>query len=218
MYLQRPESRVTRAVHTLKTRHLGLSDYLDTWASMREFTDTRRAGDDDELWVCEHQPVYTLGQAGRVEHILNSQDIPVVHSDRGGQVTYHGPGQVIVYVLVDLRRAGFGVRDLVVRLENSVIALLAGYGITAIGRRDAPGVYVDDEKIAALGLRVRRGCTYHGLALNIDADLTPFAGIDPCGYRGLEVTSIRLQGVTCPKAEITARLVSQVQQHLVTVS
>jgi lipoyl(octanoyl) transferase len=198
----------------LKTRYLGLADYHDTWMAMRAFTDARQPADADELWVCEHPPVYTLGQAGRAEHILDAADIPVVQSDRGGQVTYHGPGQVVIYTLIDLRRAGMGVRDMVVRLENSVIALLAGYGLVASGRRDAPGVYVNGEKIAALGLRVRRGCTYHGLAVNIDADLSPFLGIDPCGYQGLQVTSTTRLGVQQPNAEIISRLVSQVQQHL----
>ena len=182
---------------------------------MRDFTDQRTAEQDDELWVCEHPPVYTLGQAGRREHILNTADIPVVQSDRGGQVTYHGPGQVVIYTLINLRRTQLGVRDMVIRLENSVIGLLADHDIVASGRRDAPGVYVQGAKIAALGLRVRRGCTYHGLAMNIDADLTPFAGIDPCGYRGLEVTSTRLLGVTVAKDEIIDQLVSHVHEQLV---
>ncbi len=182
---------------------------------MRDFTDKRTAEDADELWVCEHPAVYTLGQAGRREHILNTADIPVVQSDRGGQVTYHGPGQVVIYTLINLRRTNIGVRDMVIRLENSVIGLLAEHDIVAAGRRDAPGVYVEEAKIAALGLRVRRGCTYHGLAMNIDADLTPFSGIDPCGYRGLEVTSTRQLGVTVAKDKIIEQLVSHVHEQLV---
>lgn len=183
---------------------------------MQAFTDTRSNDTEDELWVCEHPPVYTLGQAGRSEHIHNAQDIPIIKSDRGGQVTYHGPGQVVVYTLVNLRRAGFGVRDMVTRLENSVVDTLAELGITALSRRDAPGVYVENAKIAALGLRVRKGSTYHGLAMNIDADLAPFAGIDPCGYADLSVTSTRLLGIDVEKSEIVEKLVAQLHQHLVT--
>ena len=199
----------------MKTRYLGLADYHATWTAMREFTDKRTVDDTDELWVCEHPAVYTLGQAGRREHILNTADIPVVQSDRGGQVTYHGPGQVVIYTLINLRRSNIGVRDMVIRLENSVIGLLAEHGIVAAGKRDAPGVYVEQAKIAALGLRVRRGCTYHGLAMNIDADLTPFSGIDPCGYRGLEVTSTQQLGVTVARDKIIEQLVSHVHEQLV---
>ena len=198
----------------MKTRNLGLADYHETWTAMREFTDSRSDENDDEIWVCEHPPVYTLGQAGRAEHILNTADIPVVQSDRGGQVTYHGPGQVVVYTLINLRRSNLGVRDMVVHLENSVIAVLAEHGIEAAGRRDAPGVYVGEAKIAALGLRVRRGCTYHGLAMNIDADLTPFSGIDPCGYRGMAVTSTQLLGITVPREQLIEQLVSHVHEQL----
>jgi len=181
---------------------------------MRAFTDSRTSDDEDELWVCEHPPVYTLGQAGRAEHIHNTADIPVIKCDRGGQVTYHGPGQVVVYTLVNLRRAGFGVRDMVVRLENSVIAALHEFGVEASSRRDAPGVYVDNAKIAALGLRVRKGSTYHGLAMNIDNDLTPFSGIDPCGYADLRVTSTQLLGITVDKSNIIDGLVSKLYRQL----
>ena len=198
----------------MKTRYLGLADYHETWQAMREFTDTRTDDDPDETWVCEHPSVYTLGQAGRREHILNTADIPVVQSDRGGQVTYHGPGQVVIYTLVNLRRSNLGVREMVVRLENSVIGLLAEHGIEAAGRRDAPGVYVGEAKIAALGLRVRRGCTYHGLAMNIDADLSPFKGIDPCGYRGMSVTSTQELGLSFPKEQMIKQLVTQVHEQL----
>jgi len=198
----------------LKTHHLGVVDYHDTWSAMKLFVDARQAEDEDELWVCEHPPVYTLGQAGRAAHIHNAEGIPVVKSDRGGQVTYHGPGQVVVYTLLDLRRAGFGVRDMVTRLENSVIAVLQELNITALSRRDAPGVYVNEAKIAALGLRVRKGTTYHGLAMNIDVDLTPFRGIDPCGHVGMEVTSTQTLGIEVGKLQIIEKLVVQLHRHL----
>lgn len=197
----------------MKTVYLGLADYRETWAAMRKFTDERVDNTEDELWVCEHPPVYTLGQAGREAHIHNSLDIPVIKSDRGGQVTYHGPGQVVVYTLVNLRRAGFGIRDMVVGLENSIIATLKTEGVTAVSRRDAPGVYVDGAKIAALGLRVRRGNTYHGLALNIDTDLAPFSRIDPCGYANLAVTSTKELGVSTTKAQIVDQLVLQLHRQ-----
>lgn len=196
------------------TRYLGQEDYSVTWQAMRKFTDSRTDDTEDELWVCEHTPVYTLGQAGKREHILNAADIPVVQSDRGGQVTYHGPGQLLVYTLFNLKRAGFGIREMVVRLENSVISLLADYDIQAQSRRDAPGVYVKNEKIAALGLRVRRGCTYHGIALNIAPDLTPFLGINPCGYQGMSVTSLQTLGVAIDNDQIAARFVQLIDTHL----
>jgi lipoyl(octanoyl) transferase len=157
---------------------------------MRAFTDARGPDTEDQLWLLEHPPVYTLGQAGRLEHLLQPGEIPVVHCDRGGQVTYHGPGQLIAYLLLDMRRSGLGVRRLVRLLEESVVALLARRGIEAAVRADAPGVYVAEAKIASLGLRVRRGCTYHGMALNVAMDLQPFRSIDPCGYPGLRVTQL----------------------------
>ena len=174
----------------LVRRLSGLQDYRRTWESMRAFTDTRGPDTEDQLWLLEHPAVYTLGQAGRVEHLLHPGAIPVVHCDRGGQVTYHGPGQLIAYLLLDMRRSGLGVRRLVRLLEESVVALLAQRGIEAAVRTDAPGVYVAGAKIASLGLRVRRGCTYHGLALNVAMDLQPFRCIDPCGYPGLRVTQL----------------------------
>lgn len=195
-------------------RHLGRIDYADAWQRMRDFTDARDSHTCDELWLCEHDSVYTLGQAGRREHLLNTADIPVVETDRGGQVTWHGPGQLIVYVLVDLKRAGYGIRSLVERLENAVIDLLAAYGVVARGRRDAPGVYVGEAKVAALGLRVRRGCTYHGLALNVDADLAPFAGIDPCGYRDLPVTRTRDLGIDDDSDTLGAALIDCLAKRL----
>jgi lipoyl(octanoyl) transferase len=174
----------------LLVRRRGLSDYAAVWAEMAAFTDGRTRDTPDELWLLQHPAVFTQGQAGRAEHLLDPGEIPVIQTDRGGQVTYHGPGQLVAYLLVDLRRLGLGVKGLVHLLEGAVIGLLAGYGIEAEARAGAPGVYVAGAKIASLGLRVRRGCTYHGLSLNVDMDLTPFLRIDPCGYPGLAVTQI----------------------------
>jgi len=181
-------------------RALGVTDYEATWRAMQRFTDARDAHTEDELWLTEHPPVYTLGLAGRREHILRDNGIAVLKVDRGGQVTYHGPGQLVAYTLVDLRRARVGVRDMVRKLERAVIEWLSTHGIDAHGKVDAPGVYVprsgQDAKIAALGLRVRRHSTYHGLAVNIAMNLDPFADIDPCGYPGLAVTQLADFGVT----------------------
>lgn len=174
----------------MDVRHLGLVEYEPTWRAMQRFTDERGPNTLDEIWFLEHPPVFTLGLNGQREHVLAPGDIPVVHVDRGGQVTYHGPGQLVVYPLIDLRRRGLGIRDLVVRLENSVIELCARYGIEAVGRRDAPGVYVQGRKLASIGLRVRRGCTYHGLALNVANDLEPFTRINPCGFEGLQTVKL----------------------------
>ena len=171
-------------------RHLGRLPYLAVWEAMRAFTDGRGPGTPDEMWLLEHPSVFTLGQAGRDEHILDAGGIPVVHSDRGGQATYHGPGQVVLYLLLDLRRAGLGVKRLVRLLEQGVIALLSREGVSGTARPDAPGVYVDGAKIASLGLRVRNGRCYHGVALNVDLNLGPFARINPCGYPGLAVTRL----------------------------
>ena len=176
-------------------RALGLQEYQSAVDRMREFTDTRTAQTNDELWVLQHSSVYTLGQAGDETHVLDANGIEVVKTDRGGQVTYHGPGQLIIYVLVDLKRGSLGVRSLVETMENAVIELLALHGVESNSRRDAPGVYVGGKKIAALGLRVRRGCTFHGLSLNVDMDLTPFTGINPCGYAGLSVTQLKDEGI-----------------------
>lgn len=174
----------------LHVRQLGVRDYARTWAAMREFTDQRDVDTQDALWLVQHLPVFTLGQAGRPEHVLNPGVIPVLRSDRGGQVTYHGPGQIVAYLLLDLRRAGIGVKRLVNLLEQAVIDLLAERGIAAAARPDAPGVYVDGAKIASVGLRVRHGCSYHGIALNVDLELEPFQRINPCGYAGLPVTRL----------------------------
>ena len=175
---------------------LGLSDYHETWQAMRDFTDRRDANTADELWITEHAPVFTQGLNGRAEHLLAPGDIPVVQIDRGGQITYHGPGQLVLYCLLDIKRLGLGVKSLVAMLEKSVIELLHGYQIEADARPGAPGVYVGQAKVAALGLRIRKGCCYHGLSLNVDMDLEPFSRINPCGYRGLEVTQLRDLGVS----------------------
>lgn len=185
--------RQTRPLIT--TRFLGMQEYLPTWQAMRAFTDARSAAQRSELWLLEHYPVFTQGQAGKAEHLLNPGDIPVVQTDRGGQITYHGPGQLVVYLMINLRESGMGIRQLVTAMERSVIDLLAAFDVTATARVDAPGVYIEDRKIAALGLRVRRGCTFHGLALNVDMDLEPFARINPCGYAGLEVTQLKDLGI-----------------------
>jgi lipoyl(octanoyl) transferase len=169
---------------------LGRQPYTPVWARMQAFTDARRADTPDEIWLLEHDPVFTQGRAGKSEHLLAPGAIPVVQSDRGGQVTYHGPGQLMVYTLLDLQRLGLGIRSLVTALEHAVVDCLGEYGVEARGRRDAPGVYVGSAKIASLGLRVRRGCSYHGLALNVRMDLAPFSRINPCGYRGLEMTQL----------------------------
>lgn len=191
---------------------LGLADYQPTWEAMRAFTAARTADTPDEIWLVQHPPTYTQGQAGKPEHILNPQGIPVVQIDRGGQVTYHGPGQIVMYLLLDLRRWKINVRDLVRLMEQSVIEVLAQSGVVARGREDAPGVYVGEAKIASLGLKIRNGCCYHGLAFNVDMDLTPFACINPCGYAGLRVTQARDVGVTASLQELE----QQLAQHLVT--
>lgn len=175
----------------LIVRRLGVLDYEPVWRGMQAFTRSRERTTPDEFWILQHRPVFTLGQAGRREHILvDTSPIPIVKVDRGGQVTYHGPGQIVIYTLLDLRRRGIGVRALVSALEQAVIRLLGDLGIAAATRSGAPGVYVRERKIAALGLRVSAGCSYHGLSFNVDMDVTPFTLIDPCGYRGLEVTQL----------------------------
>ncbi len=199
-------------------RHLGRVPYEPVWQAMRNFTDRRDEHTPDELWVLEHESVYTLGLAGNPAHLLNAGGIPVVKTDRGGQITWHGPGQIVVYVLLDLRRLGLGPRELVRIIESTVIATVAGYGIAAERRPGAPGVYVGGAKLAALGLRVRKGCSYHGLALNVDCALGAFAGINPCGYAGLEVTSLAQLGVsTTPEAaglQLVAKLQTELKAHL----
>ncbi|HET9579078.1 MAG TPA: lipoyl(octanoyl) transferase LipB [Usitatibacter sp.] len=176
-------------------RRLGLVAYEPTWRAMQAFTSRRDESTADQLWLVEHPPVFTLGLAGRREHLLAPGDIPVVPTDRGGQVTYHGPGQAVVYLLLDLRRRRLGVRDLVSRIEQGAIDLLARHGVEGVRRAGMPGVYVGEAKIAAIGLRVARGCSYHGVALNVDMDLEPFTRIDPCGYPGLAATQLADLGV-----------------------
>ena len=201
------------AVHSppIALKRLGLAEYEPTWRAMQTFTAARTPDTRDEIWVVEHPPVYTVGVAGRGEHLPRERgDIPVVRIDRGGQITYHGPGQVVVYLLLDMKRRGLTVRPLVRLMETAVIDSLAGFGLKAAGRIEAPGVYVGAAKIAALGLRVTRGCCYHGLALNVDMDLSPFSDIDPCGYPGLTVTQLRDLGVDAPFDVVADTLI----QHL----
>jgi lipoyl(octanoyl) transferase len=176
-------------------RSLGRVEYEPTWRAMQAFTETRAPETSDELWIVEHFPVFTVGLNGTPDHLLRRSEIPVVRVDRGGQITYHGPGQLVIYLLLDLRRRSYGVRELVRRMERAVIALLAEEGVAAAGNVEAPGVYVGNAKIAALGLRVKNGCCYHGLALNIDLDLAPFADINPCGHAGMPVTRTRDLGL-----------------------
>ncbi len=178
----------------LTFRWLDRRDYVPLWREMQRFTDERDDDTPDELWFTEHPPVFTLGLAGDRDHLLAPGDIPVVHIDRGGQVTYHGPGQLMVYPLIDIRRARIGVRQLVCALETAVVRMVAAFGIRAAGNRDAPGVYVDGRKLASIGLRIRRGASFHGMALNVDMDLEPFGRINPCGYRGLEMTDLARLG------------------------
>jgi len=192
--------------HSLIIRYLGLQPYEPVWQAMRAFTDNRTDSSHSELWLLQHSPVFTLGQAGRPEHLLAPGNIPVINIDRGGQVTYHGPGQLVAYLLLDLKQAGVGVRSLVEKMENSVIELLSGFAVRANSDPKAPGVYVDGAKIAAVGLRIRRGYSYHGLSLNVDMDLEPFSRINPCGYAGLAVTSMKTLGVAVPMTEIQEQL------------
>jgi lipoyl(octanoyl) transferase len=196
-------------------RELGQVAYEPTWHAMQRFTDTRGVDTPDEIWLLEHAPVFTQGQDGKDEHVLFAGDIPVVQVDRGGQVTYHGPGQLVAYLLLDVRRSGIGVRELVSRIERSLIDLLASYGVSAHAKPDAPGVYVDGAKIASLGLRIRNGRSFHGLALNVDMDLQPFQRINPCGYAGMAMTQLADQ-VAGPIdiAEVGARLREQLARHL----
>jgi lipoyl(octanoyl) transferase len=195
-------------------RSLGLRDYEPLWRDMQQFTETRSSLTPDEIWFTEHPPVFTLGLNASREHLLTPGDIPVIQVDRGGQVTYHGPGQLMVYPLIDLKRAGLGVRDLVTGLEQTVVDLLADFDIEAASRKDAPGVYVEGRKVASVGLRVRRGGSYHGMALNIDMDLEPFSRINPCGFSDLEVTDLTALGVSKSRTEIQARVQEYLLRHL----
>jgi lipoyl(octanoyl) transferase len=198
----------------MKARNLGLVAYEPAWRAMQAFNQARDAQTPDELWLVEHPPVFTLGLAGRREHVLDAGEIPVVATDRGGQVTYHGPGQAIAYVLFDLRRSGLGVKELVRRIEDAVIDTLATYGIDGARRAGMPGVYVNQAKIAAIGLRIARGCCYHGVALNVDADLSPFARIDPCGYPGLASTRLSDLGVRDSIHAVQQRLAASLSRRV----
>ncbi|WP_137888515.1 lipoyl(octanoyl) transferase LipB [Pseudomonas sp. 2FE] len=199
---------------SLGFRELGQVPYEPTWHAMQHFTDARGPLTPDEIWLLQHPPVFTQGQAGKAEHVLFPGDIPVVKVDRGGQVTYHGPGQLVGYLLLDVRRLDIGVRELVSRIESSLIDLLASYGVSAVAKADAPGVYVDGAKIASLGLRIRNGRSFHGLALNVDMDLEPFGRINPCGYAGMAMTQLRDLVGPIEFAEVSARLRAQLVKHL----
>ena len=198
----------------MKIRKLGLVAYEPTWRAMQAFNSTRDEATEDQLWLVEHPPVFTLGLAGRPEHVLSPGDIPIVKTDRGGQVTYHGPGQAVIYTMLDLRRLGIGAKELVKRIEQAVIDTLAGYGIEGARRSGMPGVYVRGAKIAAIGLRIARGCSYHGVALNSGVDLAPFSRIDPCGYPGLESTRLRDHGVGDNMENVHARLAASLVKCL----
>ncbi|PMH37491.1 octanoyltransferase [Vibrio sp. 10N.286.49.B3] len=198
----------------LIVKKLGRQDYEPIWKAMHEFTDNRTADCADEVWLVEHNPVFTQGQAGKAEHIINPGDIPVVHSDRGGQVTYHGPGQLVAYFLINLRRKKLGVRELVTHIENLVINTLSSYDINSAAKPDAPGVYVDGKKICSLGLRIRKGCSFHGLALNVNMDLTPFLRINPCGYQGMEMTQVNELGGPADLALVEDKLIQEIIELL----
>ena len=200
--------------NTLLVRDLGLQLYTPSLQAMQAFTDSRSKSAEDEIWLLEHEAVFTQGQAGKAEHILQQTQVPVVQTDRGGQVTYHGPGQLIAYLMLDLKRLGLGVRQLVTVMEQALVATLAQFDVHANAKADAPGVYVENAKIASLGLRVRKGCSFHGLALNIDMDLSPFLAINPCGYPGLNMVQLTDLAVNVDKHEVAQQLLSQLIQRL----
>ena len=201
-------------MHELLIRQLGRTDYEPTWRAMQRFTAARDDNTPDELWVTEHPPVYTLGLNRKDVRLPTRRDIPVVMVDRGGKITYHGPGQVVVYLLIDLKRKGINVRQLVSAMEDSLVRLLAEHGIEAVARADAPGVYVHGNKIASLGLRLKGQCCYHGLAVNVDMDLSPFLAIDPCGYQGMQVTQLKDLGVTLTSQQAAEELLRHLQAKL----
>ncbi|MDP2964158.1 MAG: lipoyl(octanoyl) transferase LipB [Sulfurimicrobium sp.] len=202
-------------LHTsLKVSNLGLVEYQPTFEAMKAFTAQRGPETPDEIWLLQHPPVYTLGLAGKPEHLLHTTGIPLVKIDRGGQITYHGPGQIVIYLLLNLKRLGIGVKELVRRLEQAIIDLLAEYGVPAERRDKAPGVYVGEAKIAALGLRIKNNCSYHGLCLNVDMDLAPYANINPCGYAGLQVTQTRDHGIRADAVTLAEELARQLQLQL----
>lgn len=198
----------------MRTRFRGRQDYVPLWHEMQEFTNTRDENTRDEIWFCEHPPVFTLGLNAAKEHLLAPGDIPVVQIDRGGQVTFHGPGQLMIYPLIDIRRANIGVRELVTALEQSVVDLAAEYDVEAAARADAPGVYVEDRKLASVGLRIRRGSSFHGMALNVDVDLEPFSRINPCGYEELEMTDLHRLGIGLQLEAAAEKFLPHFLRHL----
>jgi lipoyl(octanoyl) transferase len=201
--------------NSLTTKNLGKNqDFQKTWQAMVDFTQSRTDDTADELWLLEHAPVFTLGQAGDPSHVLNAHDIPLVKTDRGGQVTYHGPGQIILYVLLNLKKNQLGIRSLVSLLEDAVIDVAKIYGITAAGKPNMPGVYVNDKKIASIGLRIKKGCSYHGLSFNVDMDLMPFDQINPCGYQGLQMTQLKAFDEKTSIAKVKQQLLEVVQNKL----
>lgn len=201
---------------TLRIKELGQQDYEPIWRQMQAFTEQRKATTDDECWIVEHNPVYTLGLAGKREHLLAASEIPVINTDRGGQITYHGPGQAVVYTLFDIKRCGLTIRQLVSLLEQAMVDVLTDYGIMAYARPEAPGVYVESKKIGAIGLRIKNHCSYHGLSLNNCMDLTPFSGINPCGYAGLETTQLADLGVHIDTNQLATHIVQALSQRLIT--
>lgn len=212
MQSMRPGSE--NAPLAINTKYLGMVDYLLAWQAMKEFTANRDSHTPDEIWLLQHPSVYTQGIAGKPEHLLYQNDIPLVRTDRGGQITFHGPGQLIAYLLLDLRRLKLNVRELVRKMEGAVIDLLRAYRIEAEGRVEAPGVYVHNAKIASLGLKIKNGCCYHGIALNVDMDLTPFAAINPCGYAGLRVTQIKDLGIDDKMDVLGQKMIEKLQIKL----
>jgi lipoyl(octanoyl) transferase len=205
---------MTDLAEQLTLRYLGKQPYIETWQAMSDFTSQRNDDTADEIWVVEHPAVFTQGTAGKAEHLLQQTEIPVVKSDRGGQITYHGPGQLIVYLLINIRRKNFNVRSLVTIIEQSIIDLLNDYNVQAFAKADAPGVYVNGKKIASLGLKIRRGCSFHGLALNVDMDLSPFLQINPCGYVGLEMTQCKDEGIVLNTSTLAPLLIEKMNQKL----
>lgn len=195
-------------------RSLGRQPYMPIWHAMQQFTDNRTEATLDEIWCLEHEPVFTQGQAGKAEHILMPGDIPVVNVDRGGQVTYHGPGQLVIYFMLDIKRRKLGVRQLVTAMEQAVVSMLAGYGIAANAKADAPGVYVNDHKVCSLGLRIRKGCSFHGLALNVDMDLSPFSRINPCGYAGMQMVNTQQLNGPCSVAQAQDDLLTALAKEI----
>jgi lipoyl(octanoyl) transferase len=198
----------------MRPRFLGKQDYVPCWQAMQKFTDERNPSTADEVWFCEHPPVFTLGLNASRDHVLAPGDIPIVQIDRGGQVTYHGPGMLMIYPLIDIRRGNIGVRGLVTALEQSVVDLVAGFGIEAAARPHAPGVYVNDRKLASVGLRIRRGASFHGMALNVDCDLEPFSRINPCGFEGLKMTDLKALGIRRSLEEIAQRFLPRFAERL----